>query len=148
MLEARRIGAFSARRDILLDGRPLTRWDGSWWRSGGVFSLDGQRHQVISNFWGTEFTMTDQTGGVVATAGKLGRRQWTLITGGRTYQFRRASWWRQQEDLVLDGRPVGSVRMTSLWRGRAQADLPELPLPVQVFVLAIVFTMWEAEAAA
>jgi len=145
MLEARRIGAFTARRDILLDGRPLTRWDGTW-RSGGAFTLDGQRYEVSSNFWGTEFTMTDQVGGVVATAGKLGRREWTLVAGGRTYQFRRPSWWRQQEDLLIDGRPVGSVRMTSLWRGTARADLPGLSLPAQVFALAIVFTTWEAEA--
>ena len=148
MLEARRVGAFSARREILLDGRPLTRWDGSWWRSGGAFTLDGQRYEVSSNVWGSQFTMSDQVGGVVASAGKLGRRQWTLITGGRTYEFRRASWWRQQEDLVLDGRPVGSVRSTSMWRGTAQADLPGLPLPAQVFALAIVLTMWDAQNSA
>jgi hypothetical protein len=148
MLEARRAGAFSARYDIMLDGRPLTRWDGSWWRSGGAFTLDGQRYEVSSNLWGSEFTLSDQAGGVVASAGKLGRRNWALLAGGRTYQFRRASWWRQQEDLVLDDRPVGSVRSTSVWRGTAQADLPGLALPAQVFALAIVLTMWDAQNSA
>ena len=147
MLEARRAGVFAARYDILLDGDALTRWDGSWWRAGGRFTLEGRPYEVSSKRWGSEFTLTDQTGAVVATAGRLGRRQWTLVTGGRTFQFRRASWWRQQEDLLLDDRPVGSVRLTSMWRGTARADLPGPPLPEQVFALAIVLTMWDSQAA-
>jgi hypothetical protein len=35
-----------------------------------------------------------------------------------------------------------------MWRGDAVADLPGLPPPVQVFVLAVVLSMWDAQAAA
>jgi hypothetical protein len=147
MLEARNAGAFSPAYDILLDGRPLTRWEASWWRSRGTFALDGQTYEVQGNRWGTQFTLLDQFGGTVATAGKLGRREWTVATGGRTYHFRRASWWRQQEDLILDGQPAGWIRRTSMWRRAAQADLPTLPRPAQVFVFAIVLTMWDHQAA-
>jgi hypothetical protein len=148
MLEARKVGAFSPAYDILLDGRPLTRWEASWWRSRGAFTLDGQAYEVRGNGWGTQFTLLDQFGGAVATAGKLGRREWTLTAGGRTYQFRRASWWKQQEDLLLDGQPAGSILRPSMWRTAAQADLPTLPLPAQVFVFAIVLTMWDNQASA
>ncbi len=40
------------------------------------------------------------------------------------------------------------MRRTSAWRGDVAADLPGLPLPVQVFVLGVVITMWDAQAAA
>jgi len=43
---------------------------------------------------------------------------------------------------------VGSVRRTSFWRGDVAADLPGLPLPVQIFVVGVVITMWEQQAAA
>jgi hypothetical protein len=43
---------------------------------------------------------------------------------------------------------VGSVRRTSFWRREIVADLPGLPLPVQIFVLGVVITMWDAQAAA
>jgi hypothetical protein len=50
--------------------------------------------------------------------------------------------------LVADGRPVGSVRWVTRWRRDAVADLPDLPLSLQVFVVVIVLAMWDAEATA
>jgi hypothetical protein len=41
---------------------------------------------------------------------------------------------------------VGSVRRNSIWRSDAVADLPGLPLTVEVFVLAVVLAMWDSEA--
>jgi hypothetical protein len=76
----------------------------------------------------------------------VGRKSWTVEADGRTYEFRRASWWRQEEELHSGGLPVGSVRRKSIWRGDAVADLPGLPLPVEVFVLAVVLTKWDAES--
>ena len=55
--------------------------------------------------------------------------------------------WRQEEELRAEGRAVGSVRRTSIWRGDAVADLPGVPLPVEVFVLAVVLTTWDSAAA-
>jgi len=42
---------------------------------------------------------------------------------------------------------VGSVTRNSIWRGNTVADLPGLPRPVEVFVLAVVLTMWDVAAA-
>lgn len=92
--------------------------------------------------------MTDLTGNPVATAGKVIRRQWTVVAGGREYGFRRTSWWRQQFDLLLDGRPAGFVRRPSGWRSTVEAELPTMPLPAQVFALAVALTTWDNAAAA
>lgn len=148
MLEARRVSLWRSRYELVADGRPLATWDGRVWRNGGSFDLAGRHYEVTANVFGTRFELTDQVGMPVATAQRVGRRRWTVEAGGRTYRFQRASWWRSDQSLVVDGRTVGSVRRTRRWRGGAVADLPDLPLPLQVFVVAVVLTMWEAQAAA
>lgn len=92
--------------------------------------------------------MVDEGGTRIASADRVGRRDWTIEADGVTYRFRRASPWRQEEELHADGIRVGSVRRTSIWRGDAVADLPGLPLAVAVFVVAVVLTTWDSDAAA
>ncbi len=41
---------------------------------------------------------------------------------------------------------MGYVRRTDFWRNEAEADLPGLPLPIQVFALVVVLTMWARAA--
>jgi hypothetical protein len=149
MLTARRAGILSTRYDITLDGRPLTRWDSATWRSGGSFTLDGRTFQVRSNFWGTEFTMTDDAGVTVAIAGKLSRRQWSIEIGGLRHDFRRPSWWRNHFDLVANGTAVGFVRRRSVWSHDVEAHLPTLSVAAQVFAVGVALTTWQnAETAA
>ena len=136
------------RYEIAADGQPLATWDGRAWRSGGTFALEGQRYAVKANVWGTRFELTDGAGQVVAGADRVGRRRWTVEAAGRVYRFAKPSWWRSDEVLVADGRPVGSVRRLRGWHGGAVADLPGLPPPVQVFVVVVVVTMWNAQVAA
>jgi hypothetical protein len=47
--------------------------------------------------------------------------------------------------LIRDDAVAGSVRRISTWRGEAEADLPGLPLPVQVFVLVSLLAVWDEE---
>ena len=148
MLEARRKGFWKGDYELSVDGRPLTRWDAKTWRSGGSFTLDGRRYEVRANGWGTRYEMSDQIGMAVAEANRVGRKRWTVEAGGRTYTFERASFWRSEERLVADGRPVGTVKRVSAFRGDAVADLPGLPLPVQVFAFTVVLSAWDAAAAA
>src|SRR4051812_2928181 len=148
MVEARKVSLWHNRYELTADGERLATWEGRSWRSGGTFDLAGRRYDVRSNAWGSRFEMTDQVGMVAATAERVGRRQWTVEANGRSYEFRRASMWRSEQILVADGRPVGSIRRVNMWRGDAVADLPGLPPPVQVFVLAVVLSMWDAQAAA
>jgi hypothetical protein len=148
MLEARRVNLWRNRYEIVADGQPLAMWDGRVWRNGGTFDLAGRRYDVKSNVRGTRFEMTDEAGIIVATADRVGRKRWTVQASSRTYRFQRASWWRSEELLGADGRPVGSVRRVSHWRRDAVADLPDLPVPLQVFVIVVVLTMWDAQATA
>lgn len=148
MLQARKVNVWRNRYELASDGQPLTTWDRRTWRSGGTFELAGRRYHVRGNVWATRFEMTDEFGMNLAAADRVGRKRWTVEASGRSYQFQRASLWRSEQMLVTDGRPVGSVRRASAWRGDAVAELPGLPLPVQVFVLVVVLTMWDSSDAA
>jgi hypothetical protein len=148
MLHAKRTGLWRNSYEISLDGRPVTVWDGGTWRTGGTFELEGQRFEIRGNLWGSTYGMATEDGRRIASADRVGRKRWTVTADGRTYHFQRASIWRSDQELVFDGRPVGSIRRPSVWRNEAVAELPGLPLPVQLFVLVVVLTMWNAQAAA
>lgn len=148
MLKARRTSFWRSRYEITARGRVVATWDDAFWRSGGDFELDGQRYQVRGNVWGNRYGMTDAAGQRVAAADRVGRKRWTVEAGGETYHFQRASFFGNAQELHAGGRRVGSIRRTGFWRGDVVADLPGLPLPVQIFVLGVVITMWDQQAAA
>jgi hypothetical protein len=129
------------------DGRPVAVWDPSWWRTGGDFEVDGRRFQVRANGWGTKYRMLDEMGNEVALIEKAGRKRWTVRSGGRTYEFRRASFWGNRQELLAGGTKVGSLRRTSGWTGAIEADLPGMPLPVQICVVGVQIAIWQAESA-
>lgn len=147
MLEAKKVSVWKNRYDIIADGRWLATWDKSSWKAGGTVELEGWRYEVQANLWGSKYGMAAEDGTRIASADRVGRKNWTVEADGRTYEFRRASPWRQEEELHCEGRRVGSVKRNSIWRGSAMADLPGLPLSVQVFVLAVVLTKWDSDAA-
>ena len=136
------------RFQLLSDGRPVAVWDSAMWRTGGAFEVEGHRFEVRSNTWGTRYRMVDEHGTAVAVADKVGRKHWSVEADGRAYEFRRASIWRSEQELLADGRRVGSVRRTSAWTGAVAADLPGLPLPVQIFVVGVQIAQWQAQQAA
>lgn len=148
MIEARRASRWRDRYELIADGESLGMWDGRVWRSGGSLNLAGQRYDVKPNTWGSRFEMVDAAGTTIAAADRVGRKHWTVQSGGRTYRFQRASWWRSEEQLMVDDQPAGSIRRVSVWRSDAVADLPGLPVPLQVFVLVVVLTKWNEQAAA
>jgi hypothetical protein len=102
---------------------------------GGSFELEGPRYTVRANMWGSTYGMARDDATAVATAHHVGRKRWNVEAGEQTYGFQRASPWRADQELRSGGERVGSVRRTSMWRTDAVADLPGLPLPVQIFVL-------------
>jgi hypothetical protein len=148
MLTAVKPSMWRSGYDISQDGRHIARWQPSWWRSAGTFELDGQRYEIRGNALGTGFRLIGPTGQSLASAQRVGRKRWTVQAGDRTYQFRRASLWRGDQELLLGDQAVGSIRRPSVWRSLAVAELPGMPAPVQVFVLCVVLAMWEAAAAA
>jgi hypothetical protein len=147
MLSAKKISVWRSRYEITSDGRPVAVWDPNLWRTGGSFELAGRPYAVRTNTLGSRFALTDGAGVVVAAARRVGRKRWSVEADGRSYQFQRTSPWRNDQTLMVDGQPAGSVRRVSMWRSDAVADLPGLPLPLQVFVFVVVLVMWDAQAA-
>ncbi len=147
MLTARNTSLWRGTYEIAVDGRAVTTWTPKVWTGGGEFALDGRRYAFTGRGWGSRYALAAD-GTPVATADRVGRRDWTLHEGGRTHTFRRASWWSGDQLLVDGDRVLGGVRRTGAWRGDDEADLPGLDLPVQVFALTVVLTLWYAQATA
>ncbi|MFF5076401.1 hypothetical protein ACFY36_05070 [Actinoplanes sp. NPDC000266] len=148
MLTAEKKSLWRGQYRMVADGREVAQWDPSWWRSGGEFEVDGHRFTVRSNAWGSRFTMLDQAGNQVAHVERAGRKTWSVHAGGLVYEFRRTSMWGNQQELLSAGVKVGSLRRTSAWSGTVEADLPGMPLPIQIFVVGVQIAMWQAQQAA
>jgi hypothetical protein len=145
MLTAKQTSMWRGRYEIGADGRPVTTWDPSWWRSGGDFEIDGRRYRVRAKGWGFKYQMLDQTDTEVALVERAGRKHWHMQASGRTYEFRRASFFSSRQELVVDGKVAGSLRRISAWTGGIEADLPGMPLPLQVFVVGVQIALWQAQ---
>lgn len=144
MMEARRARPWAGRYDLLADGEPVATWQRSGWRPGGELELNGRRYLLRADLSDQTCSLVGTGGARIASADRVGRRDWTIQAGDATYRFRRTTPWRQQEDLLVDGRRVGSVRRRSRWRGNAVADLPGVPLDVAVFALAVALMQWDS----
>lgn len=147
-MEAKKISVWGNRYRVTDHGREITTWDTSVWKNGGRFELDHHRFTVRGNAWGNRYTMLDASGAVAASALSVGRKRWTVEAAGQTYHFERTSMWGHEQELRVAGTRAGSVRKDGVFRSGITADLPGLPLPVQVFVLGVIITMWESQAAA
>jgi hypothetical protein len=148
MLTARRASLWSSRYEVRDGERPVTTWDARVWRSGGDFTLDGRRYAVRGNAWGNRYTLTDDSGTLVAAADRVGRKHWTIEAGRQTYRFQRASFFSGEQELHNAAGRIGSVRRTTAWRGDVAVDLPGMPLPLQIFAMGVVISLWDAQAAA
>jgi hypothetical protein len=147
-VEAKKVSAWRNRYRVSEHGRVITTWDSAIWKSGGSFDLDQNHFSVRGNAWGTRYTLLDADGAVAATATGVGRKRWSVEAAGRTYDFQRTSMWTGEQELRVGGTRAGSVKKSGVWRHDIVADLPGLPLHVQVFVLGVIISMWEAQAAA
>jgi hypothetical protein len=145
MLQAQRRGAFKHSYEITGDdGALITTFHPSGWRSKGEFDLGGTGYAVRSSGWTQQRAeLVDQAGRQVATADRVGRKDWTISTDRGELAFRRTSMWRGDHLLELGGQQVGSIRRLGFWGSRAEADLPGLPLPLAVFALVVVLMLWE-----
>jgi hypothetical protein len=146
MIKARRVSIWNRRYDLIAHGRIVATWERASLATAGTLQWDGQRYQVHASMESGTARLSAPGGRQVATAHDVGRRQWTIQADGATYDFRRSPPWRQEEKLHVQGHRVGSVKRTNI-RGEAAADLPGMPLPAQLFALALALTMWDATAA-
>lgn len=147
-MTAKKSSFWGNRYDISLGGVVVASWDGGFWKGGGSFVCEGQRYEVRRSAWGSRFSMVDANNAPVASAERVGRKRWTVEAAGQTYDFQRASAWTSEQVLQVAGVRAGSVKRVSHWSGETSADLPGLPLPVQIFVVGVVITMWNDQSAA
>lgn len=146
VLRASRMGPLSTRYEITREGAVLSTWKPSAFLGGGSFVLDGRRYDVARGGWTwCRYRLLDEAGELVAVADGVGRPEWTLETGGESHTFQRPSVYRNDHVLHSGGPSGGTVRRTSSWQGEAEADLPDLPLPVQVFVLVSLLAVWDED---
>lgn len=148
MLTATKTGAFARRYEILSDGQPVATWSQKFWRSGGDITLAGHTYRVDATTFTNKYRMYDSLGSEVATAEKAGRRNWTLTADGKPHRFRRRSFFGSTQDLMTGDSVVGSITKKGFWGNRVEADLPTLSLPAQIFVIGVMITTWDREAAA
>jgi hypothetical protein len=148
MIEARRKSAWRNDYELSADGRPLALFTGSLWRGGGALVVDGRRYEVRSSAWATSYSLVDDGGALVAAARRVGRKDWSIVAGGVVHSFRRSSMWTLEQEHVVHGMPMGTIRRTSMWRGDAVADLPGLPPLLALFAITVVLTTWDVAAAA
>jgi hypothetical protein len=77
-------------------------------KADGTVELDTRRHEVRANMWARRHGMVDEDATRIASADHVGRKNWTVLTEGRTYEFRRAE--------------VGAQRRSCRSRGGARAQ--------------------------
>lgn len=100
-----------------------------------------------TNALASRYELADHTTGAeAALATKAGRKHWTIEAEGSTFEFARASFWRLENRLMIDGSPAGSIRRAHLQDDRTVADLPGLPRHLQVFALIVVLSGWDLAA--
>lgn len=128
--------------------REVGAFAGSAWRETGQIRVGGQVWEFRKER-SRRFVLAGPQG-VLAAAERTSvwNGRWQLTTGGRAYELAKRSWSRTYE-LRRDGAVVGEVAARGVFSGKAAAALPtELPLPVQVFVVAIVMALWRRQQAA
>jgi hypothetical protein len=138
MLEARSAGAWKKRMVVAQDGAPVTTWSEGGWGGPGGFELDGRRYVISSTFLGSRYLLNSAPNEPVAEARRPGGRRWSLLVDGREHQFHRPFLGGGEHRLLVDGEQVGYVRKGGFREPGLRADLPGIPLPVQVFVLVVI----------
>ena len=143
-------GTFKNGFDLVDDaGRQLGSFRGSVWRESGEVSAGGQVAR-FSRHGGRRFALAGPVGELaVADKPSIWSGRWVVGTGGGTYELVRRSWLSRSIELRHGGQVVGSVQPKGVFGGKAAVELPsDLAPAVQVFVVAVVLTLWRREEAA
>ncbi|MZD07960.1 hypothetical protein GTW43_26500 [Streptomyces sp. SID5785] len=129
------------------DGRALTTFVQSRWRTSGHFELDGQGYEIRARGFAGRYELLSAGGTVVAAADHVGRRHWSVRADGREYRFHRESLGGRAVSMVdSDDRVIGSV--TAGRRGQVSADLPGMELRLRVFVVGAMLLQLRRKRAA
>jgi hypothetical protein len=150
VLTVRALGAFKNGFDLVDDeAGSVGGFRGSAWREHGDIVV-GRERLGFRRHGGRRFTL-ESPSGVLATAVKPSRwsGRWEITLGDRTYELAKRSLMSRTVEVRGRGQVLGEVRPKGVFGGNAAVELPaELPVPVQVFVIAVVLTLWRRDETA
>ncbi len=125
MLRSTRRGIFRHSYEVSEDGRAVATLTGTR-REGCAFQVDGESYQVSRSGY-RAFTLSGPAG-ELARAERADRRTWRITSAAEIFDLVRTSIWRETWEL----------------RRTSSADLPDdLPLPIRLFVVCVMETLWE-----
>ena len=135
--------------DLLDDGdRVLGSFQGSAWRERGEITGGGERAGFRRD-GGRRFAL-DGGAGELAVAEKpsIWSGRWVLHAGGVSYELAKRSWLSRGYELRHGSKVVGSIEPKGVFSStKAAVDLPAgFPPLVQVFVIAVVITLWRRDS--
>lgn len=151
MLTVHPHGTFNAGFDLVDEVRgPVGTLAGSAWREGGRVHVGPQEYGFRKD-GGRRFALTGPGGGQLAGAERTSfwTSAWRVTTADRAYDLVKPSLWRSRYEVRQGGQVVGTLDRRGFLRSRAEVTLPpDLPPPVQVFVVAVVLTQWRRDSSA
>ncbi len=147
MLHVRARSIFSNHYEILEGRRVLTSVNIRWFREAGSFRLEGEDYSVGRRGLMSGNFFLESRAEVLASAEKPSAffRRFLVAIGDDDYELAARSAFVRAFDLRREGRSVGSVEPTSIFTRSARVDLPDLPLPVQVFLTWLVLVVWKRQ---
>ena len=127
-------------------GATVAAFASSVWRENGQVRI-GDRFWELRNQGSRRFTLEGQAGTLaVAERASYWSGAWRVSAGDRTYELVKPSWRSRRYDVRAGGVTVGELRPMGVFGSKAEVDLPDdMPPPVQVFVVAVVMTLWRRE---
>jgi hypothetical protein len=150
MLVVQPRGSWRRGFDVLDEsGTVLGAFQGSPWREGGRIRAAGQEWEFRRDRYRRLALAGPQGEWAAAERISLWSGRWQLSTGGRAYELAKAGWWSRRYQLRAGDAVVGELSPRGLFSSKSDAALPaELPPAVQVFVIAVVMTLWRRENSA
>ncbi len=140
-------GLFSNDYEVINNGERIVDLHRSWYREEGELTILGERYQIQKPRMRGVFLLM-QNGAQVAYAEKPSsfRRTMYVDYNGVRYTLEPQSAWRRTFVLRVGDQVIGSIERSG-WGRKALLQLPDLPLPIAIFMTWLVIILWQRDAA-
>lgn len=129
-----------ARYEIVSGDGPVTTVSAQTAQHGGEIDVNGQTYRLDGSVLGRNCILRTPDRRVIASAERDGLRSWRVAADGREFHLARTGFGSRNLEFVEGGKPIGRIHRVS--RG-AEAELPGLDRPAEVFVLVVALAMWQ-----
>ena len=140
-------GLFSNDYEVINNGERIVDLHRSWYREEGELTILGEKYQIQKPGMSGVFLLL-QNGATVAHAEKPSafRRTMYVDYNGVRYTLEPKSAWRRTFVLRVGDGVIGSIERSG-WGRKASVQMPDLPLPVVIFMTWLVIILWQRDAA-